>query len=511
MDEETWDDPGVAAVVERTTVPIRVDADERPDVYGRYHLGGLPSTAVLDPDGGFVRGGTFLAPTQLLGLLETATADLREGRRPARRARAAPSGVAPPASTLVDEAVARLRGRADREHGGFGAAPKQPEPDAVTLLLREARRGRDGGLEILAREALDAIARHLVDPADGSFFRYAAAVDWSGPHTEKVTLDQAALVALFLEAAVALDQPLYLDIARRALAHARARLADARGRAWASIAAAPRAAVDRRRFADAGAALARAGLHAFAVTGEDAGLALEAPALAPEGAVPHRLDAPPADATPRGLLRDQALTIAAAVDAYRLRGDVALLGWAARAAEWSVVHLWDEGRGAFRDAPLALLSPPAGARVSSSPSPLDGEGRGEGPIFTPLVGNGEMAQALAALADHAEDERWRRLALGCMEALGAEAARSPAGAPLALAAQGLNAAPVVAELEGSPADERASALARAVVAARGAQAVVRWRAGTAAPCVTVTRGARRHWQLTNAAEVREMLRYTEGQ
>jgi hypothetical protein len=42
---------------------------------------------------------------------------------------------------------------------------------------------------------------------------------------------------------VALDQPLYLDIARRALAHARARLADARGRAWASIAAAPRAAV----------------------------------------------------------------------------------------------------------------------------------------------------------------------------------------------------------------------------------------------------------------------------
>ena len=70
MDEETWDDPGVAAVVDATTVPIRVDADERPDLYGRYHLGGLPSTAVLSPDGEFLRGGTFLSPTQLLGLLD---------------------------------------------------------------------------------------------------------------------------------------------------------------------------------------------------------------------------------------------------------------------------------------------------------------------------------------------------------------------------------------------------------------------------------------------------------
>src|SRR5436309_6600311 len=62
MDEETWEDPGVAAAVERATVPVRVDADARPDVYGRYHLGGLPSTALLTGDGEFVRGGTFLSP-----------------------------------------------------------------------------------------------------------------------------------------------------------------------------------------------------------------------------------------------------------------------------------------------------------------------------------------------------------------------------------------------------------------------------------------------------------------
>ncbi len=356
-----------------------------------------------------------------------------------------------------------------REHGGFGAGSKQPEPDAVTLLLRQSRRGRDESLAAIAREALDAIARHLVDPADGAFFRYAAAPDWSGPHTEKVAVDQAALIALFLEAASALELPAYRDVGLRALAHARTRLADESGRAWASIAAAPRAKVDHRRFADAGAALARAGLLAFALTGEDAGFALEAPALEPDGAVPHRLDAGPGAATPRGLLRDQALTIAAAVEAYRLGGDPALLAWATRAAEWSLAHLWDASRAAFRDAPL---------------------GGGEGVVFTPLVANGEMAQALLALADHAGEETWRRAAADLVGALGGEAARSPAGAPLALAAQRMAAPPVIADLAGPPGDARAVALARSVVAAHGPQAVVRWRASTAAPCVTVHVGAR---------------------
>ena len=416
MDEETWEDPGVAAVVEGTTVPVRVDVDERPDLYGRYHLGGLPSTAVLSPDGEFLRGGTFLSPTQLLGLLDSARADLRKGRRPSPRVRAA----AAPAAPLVTETVARLRRRADREHGGFGAGAKLPEPEAVTLLLREWQRTGDAELVAIARESLDAIAEHLVDPLDGGFFRYAAAADWSGPHTEKVTVDQAALIALFLEASAALGSAEYRGVALRALEHARARLADAAGRAYASIAAAPRDEVDHRRFADAGAALVRAGLLARALEGVDAGLVLEAPGAAPAGAVPHWLDAPARVATPRGLLRDQALTIAAAVETHRVRGDAALLDWAARAAAWSLANLWDESRGAFRDAVSQV------------------RGQGEGAIFTPLLANGEMAQALLVLSDASGDARWRRLAAAAVQSLGAEAARSPAGTALALAAQRLD-------------------------------------------------------------------------
>jgi uncharacterized protein len=437
MDEETWDDPGVAARVAEVAVPVRVDADARPDVYGRYHLGGLPTTALLTADGDFLRGGTFLSPTQLFGLLDAAAADLREGRRPAARPRpaAAPGRSGAPFSpgAFVDEVVARLVRRADREHGGFGGAPKHPEPDAVTLLLREARRRPDAALEAIAREALDAIARHLVDPADGAFFRYGAADDWTGPHTEKVTLDQAALIRLFLEAERALGEPAYGAVARRALAHARAHLTDASGRVYASIAAQPDAEVDMRRFADASAALASAFLMAGAGSppGSTSLPPLEFIAAAPDGAVPHRLDAPDA-AGPRGLLRDQALVISAAVHAYRADGDRARLDWAARAADWTVAHRWDAAAGAFLDAePLA---------------PARERGQGQG-AFTPITGNGEMAQALLALAEHAppsdalaeRGKAWRDHAEEAIATLAAEAVRSPAGATLALAAQQLRA------------------------------------------------------------------------
>jgi len=437
MDEETWDDPGVAARVAEVAVPVRVDADARPDVYGRYHLGGLPTTALLTADGDFLRGGTFLSPTQLFGLLDAAAADLREGRRPAPRPRpaAAPgrSDAAFSPGAFVDEIVARLVRRADREHGGFGGAPKHPEPDAVTLILREARRRPDAALEAIAREALDAIARHLVDPADGAFFRYGAADDWTGPHTEKVTLDQAALIRLFLEAERAVGDPAYGAVARRALAHARERLTDASGRVYASIAAQPAAEVDMRRFADASAALASAFLMAGAgsTPGSTSLLPVEFIAAAPDGAVPHRLDAPDA-AGPRGLLRDQALAISAAVHAYRAAGDRARLDWAALAADWTIAHRWDAAAGAFLDAePLA---------------PARQRGQGQG-AFTPITGNGEMAQALLALAEHAppgdalaeRGKAWRDHTGKAIATLAAQAVRSPAGATLALAAQQLRA------------------------------------------------------------------------
>jgi uncharacterized protein YyaL (SSP411 family) len=472
MDEETWEDPAVAAAVERATVPVRVDADARPDVYGRYHLGGLPSTLLLTAEGDFVRGGTFLSPAQLFAFLDTALADWRAGRRPARRPPARPARPA----RLADEVIARLVRRADLEHGGFGGAPKLAEVEALTLLLHRWRVTRDGGLDRILRASLDAIIEHLQDPRDGGFFRYAAAEDWSGPHTEKVAVDQARIARLLLEAGCALGEMRYVDSARQGLAHARLRLADQTGRVLASIAANPGQEtgsddvlpVDRRRFADAGAAMASAaGLH-LAATGEPVPFASEYRAAAPDGAIPHRLDEP---GPVRGLLRDQALGLEATLMEYRLGGDPALLDWAHRAVEWTLRHLWDAAAGAFRMAPAET----------------DGMA-GLPPVF-PLLANGEMALALLGLAAHAGREEYRRRAAGLVGVLGPQALASPAGPGLALAAQLLEDGVPEADISGGPADPGARDLARAVVAALGPTAVVRWRGGSP-PAVRLCAGDR---------------------
>jgi uncharacterized protein len=462
MDDETWDDPAVAAAVERATVPVRVDADARPDLYGRYHLGGLPTTTLLAPDGRFVRGGTFLSPTQMFAFLDVAVGDFRAGRVPTAR----PPAMSAPTENLVDAVLARLLRRVDRDHGGFGAAPKQPETHALLLLLRRWHASGDSALEDVVRRALDAIIAHLTDARDGGFFRYAAAADWSGPHTEKLAIDQGQLALLLLETGAALDESRYIEAARQALRHARRRLADDDGRVLASVAADPEyyagaetddpPAVDRRRFADSAAAMASAAWLAFAVTGDAPGFQPEFRSSAPDGRVPHQLDQP---APIGGLLRDQALALEATLLEYRLTGEAALIEWAERAAEWSIRNLWDENAGAFRATPE-----PAAERVSLPP-------------MFPMIANGEMGLALADLAAHTGRMEYRRHAERLMVRLGGPALVSPAGPAVALVAQRLEVAPAEAEIHGDSSDARARELARAVIGALGPDAVVRWEGG----------------------------------
>lgn len=477
MDDETWSDPGVAAAVERVVVPVRVDADARPDVYGRFHLGGLPSTALLTAEAEFVRGGTFLSPLQCLGFLDAAVADWRAGRRPAARVEAGrrvgvtlrpeatvrseaarhPGSGAPaesgtcaeaaantegdvrgkaaesaesaasesPAARLVDQVVERLRRRADLVHGGFGVAPKLPEPDAVTLLLRRGAATGDHALTRIARLTLDAIAAHLVDPDDGGFFRYGAGADWSGPHTEKLAVDQAALIRLYLEAAVVFGEPRYAEVARGAVDHARRRLVDARGRVLASVAAAPaldeqgEPRVDARRFADAAAAMISAACAARAA-GIELMVDRELLSSAPDGEVPHELGGPSAGAGGvSGLLDDQAIAIAAAVDDFRAAGERRALEFALRVADWSLGHLFDATASVFTAGPASRPGDPAL------------------PAMVPLIANGRMALALVDLGDTASRPGLARLARQVVDSLAARAARSPAGSPLALAAVAL--------------------------------------------------------------------------
>jgi hypothetical protein len=163
MAHESFEDPEVAAAMNRHFVNIKVDREERPDIDAVYMeatqtmtgRGGWPMTVLATPDGRPFYCGTYFPPeprqgmpsfTQLIEALADAWATKRdelEGQADTLSeaiTRSAPLEPDAPAPELVtiDEAVLSLAHAADAQWGGFGVTPKFPQPASVDLLTTHA-------------------------------------------------------------------------------------------------------------------------------------------------------------------------------------------------------------------------------------------------------------------------------------------------------------------------------------------------------------------------------------
>ena len=121
-------DPRVADVLDDRFVPIRVDAEARPDVAERYGLAGWPTTVFLTPDGDMLGGETYATAGRMRDLLRRvadAFAAQRERHRRAPRERPSRNRPAPPPEapdTGLDGWFGdHLLGQFDKEHGGLRA------------------------------------------------------------------------------------------------------------------------------------------------------------------------------------------------------------------------------------------------------------------------------------------------------------------------------------------------------------------------------------------------------
>ena len=61
MDRLNYNDEEIISIISECFVPIRVDADRRPDIFERYNIGGLPTTAFLNAQGEILCGGTYVS------------------------------------------------------------------------------------------------------------------------------------------------------------------------------------------------------------------------------------------------------------------------------------------------------------------------------------------------------------------------------------------------------------------------------------------------------------------
>ncbi len=227
MAHESFEDPGVAAVMNTGFVNIKVDREERPDVDSVYMEavqaltggGGWPMTVFLLPDGKPFHGGTYYPRDRFLGLLDSIGSLWRERRADLVEAagqlaeavrsgtglpgagRVAPDGGAARSIELLSVAADSLLARFDPEWGGFGRAPKFPQPAMLeTLLMAGSSTGRADLLGAVTT-TLDAMASGgIYDHLGGGFARYSTDRTWLVPHFEKMLYDNALLTRVYLHA-----------------------------------------------------------------------------------------------------------------------------------------------------------------------------------------------------------------------------------------------------------------------------------------------------------------------
>ena len=227
MERESFEDEAVARVLNAHFVSVKVDREERPDVDQIYMTfvqattgsGGWPLNVFLTPDRKPFYGGTYFPPSgrggrpgflDLLqqvqhlwserhGDLVASAAEMH--RRLESLVQKAPSEHPALTPAILEHAASVLKAEYDREHGGFGGAPKFPRPTQPAFLLRWAKRAGDIEAQRMVLHTCDRMAAGGIhDQLGGGFARYSVDAAWLVPHFEKMLYDNAQLAQLYLDA-----------------------------------------------------------------------------------------------------------------------------------------------------------------------------------------------------------------------------------------------------------------------------------------------------------------------
>lgn len=244
MERESFENESVANIMNHFYVNVKVDREERPDVDRVYMTyvqvtsgrGGWPMSVFLTPELQPILGGTYYPPEDkygrpgfksvLLDLAEKWTSNrddvLGLGSRTVqilKRLTKTEGSAGPPSDRCWKACVRRYVKEYDPEYGGFGPAPKFPQPSIFNFLFHAYARDKDSQL---GNECLSMCLRTLTkmanggihDHVSGGFARYSVDEKWHVPHFEKMLYDQAQLAVAYADAYLATKDAFYADVAR---------------------------------------------------------------------------------------------------------------------------------------------------------------------------------------------------------------------------------------------------------------------------------------------------------
>ena len=243
MERESFENEETARIMNENFISIKVDREERPDLDAIYMQavqaltghGGWPMTVFLTPNGEPFYGGTYFPPEDRLGmpgfprLLKTMAEAYRTKRSDVTQAatqivaRLQQSSKVRPSLDLLNreilhQATQNLEANFDEQNGGFGAAPKFPQPMTYDFLLHFHHASNGVRALKMVEITLEKMARGgMYDQLGGGFHRYSTDGYWLVPHFEKMLYDNALLSRLYLHAYQVTGRDFYRRITEETL------------------------------------------------------------------------------------------------------------------------------------------------------------------------------------------------------------------------------------------------------------------------------------------------------
>ena len=255
MERESFEDEIIAGMMNENFVSIKVDREERPDLDQVYMQavqmltgsGGWPMTVFLTPEGKPFYGGTYFPPTDRQGMpgfprLLTSIAEAYKTNKgevdrvtqqlttQMTQSNQIPKGTSILTVDILHQAYSTLATNFDYQNGGFGNAPKFPQPMGPEFLLRYYHHGYNPRALELVEITLEKMAYGgIYDQIGGGFHRYSTDAYWLVPHFEKMLYDNALLARLYLHTHLITGKPLYRRIVEETLDYVLREMTDSSG------------------------------------------------------------------------------------------------------------------------------------------------------------------------------------------------------------------------------------------------------------------------------------------
>ncbi len=258
MAHESFEDPVTARLLNEHFISIKVDREERPDLDDIYMQavvaltgqGGWPLSVFLTPDRRPFYGGTYFPPQPRYGMpsfqqILQAVIEVWQNRREdamqnagiLTRAIQNQSLAAQESGTPFDPSriIKVLKQQYDGQHGGWGGAPKFPQPMVIEFLIQNAAVGNELAQK-MAFHTLHQMAKGgLYDLAGGGFHRYSTDAHWLVPHFEKMLYDNAQLSLAYLHAYSLTGEKTFQHVTEQTLDFLLREMRDPKGGFYASL------------------------------------------------------------------------------------------------------------------------------------------------------------------------------------------------------------------------------------------------------------------------------------